>query len=312
MTIPGTIDATAPTRLVASADDGDGAFVRVHDLLVHRDYVGLLEAHGLTSIDAVFSYTCGERLDKPGLERWRERMRLRLTGSDGGVTTLYVKRYVSPPWRERVRRRWACPEARSVAEVEWRWMRALARADVACPTPVALAARCDARSGRRSALLTAAVPGDALERWLARRGALNRRTVRALAMSLADLVTRFHAIGLVHRDLYLSHVFWHPHPGGPGALHLIDLQRVLRPRVRRSRWIVKDLAALNYSAPAHIVSTADRARWLKRYLNVRRLDARARTLIRRVVRKTARIAAHDRRRAAVGDARAVRAPSTSP
>ncbi|MCY2931140.1 MAG: hypothetical protein NTV86_16950, partial [Planctomycetota bacterium] len=32
-------------------------------------------------------------------------------------------------------------------------------------------------------------------------------------------------------------------------LHLIDLARVIAPRLRRWRWIVKDLAQLRYSMP---------------------------------------------------------------
>jgi hypothetical protein len=63
------------------------------------------------------------------------------------------------------------------------------------------------------------------------------------------------------------------------------------------RWIVKDLAALNYSTPARVASTADRVRWMKMYLGVRRLDATSRRLLYRVVGKTERIARHDAKRA---------------
>jgi len=98
-------------------------------------------------------------------------------------------------------------------------------------------------------------------------------------------------------------------PAAPPArlewvLHLIDLQRVRWPgpgKVRR-RWIVKDLAELNYSAPAEAISRTDKLRFLRAYLalgsarQAGRLPDRARKLAGDVVAKTRRIARHDARR----------------
>ena len=83
--------------------------------------------------------------------------------------------------------------------------------------------------------------------------------------------------------------------GPPLVLHVIDLQRVRRGRGGRlgRRWIVKDLASLDYSAPAGIVTRTDKVRFLRRYLGVGRLDAAARGLIADVAAKTARIARQD-------------------
>jgi hypothetical protein len=141
------------------------------------------------------------------------------------------------------------------------------------------------------------VPGDSLERLAARAGALDRPRVRRLLADTADLVARFHGRGYIHRDLYLSHIFYDPSAADAGVpgLCLIDLQRVLRPRWRKRRWIVKDLASLDYSTPRTIASTTDRVRWLKRYLGVSKLTAAGRSLIRSVGRKTRRIERHDRR-----------------
>ncbi len=61
--------------------------------------------------------------------------------------------------------------------------------------------------------------------------------------------------------------------------HLTDLQRVFRPRLRGERWLIKDLASLNYSAPAGLIARADRLRWLKRYLGVAKLDELFSTVI---------------------------------
>ena len=57
----------------------------------------------------------------------------------------------------------------------------------------------------------------------------------------------------------------------------------------------KDLAALNYSAPAVVATAADRLRFLKTYLGVACLGAGDRRLARQIARKTRRIARHDAR-----------------
>jgi tRNA A-37 threonylcarbamoyl transferase component Bud32 len=102
-----------------------------------------------------------------------------------------------------------------------------------------------------------------------------RRAVRAVA----DLARRLHACGLVHRDLYLNHLFV---AKGGDELTLIDLARVQRTRKRRRR--VKDLAALVMSARG-LVSRTDLLRGLRRYGGDRKL-ARA------VLRKAGKMARH--------------------
>jgi hypothetical protein len=146
--------------------------------------------------------------------------------------------------------------------------------------------------------MTASVAGRSLEYWVGRWGEADRATVRTLVEPLATLVARLHERGYIHRDLYLSHVFHDAQSGAERSLRLIDLQRVARPRTRRRRWIVKDLASLNYSAPAPLIHRTDRLRWLTHYLGIRKLDASARRLVYRILGKTQAIARHDKRRMA--------------
>jgi hypothetical protein len=75
-------------------------------------------------------------------------------------------------------------------------------------------------------------------------------------------------------------------------LFVIDLGRVRRRRRLGRRWIVKDLAQLNFSAPW--LSQQDRTQFLTTYLG-RPLSATDRPLIRRIERKTAAIARHTRK-----------------
>jgi hypothetical protein len=67
---------------------------------------------------------------------------------------------------------------------------------------------------------------------------------------------------------------------------LIDLQRVFRPRWRKERWLVKDLAQLNYSGLALGLSAATRLRFFERYVGVRRLGPAEKRLLRRVLAKS--------------------------
>jgi heptose I phosphotransferase len=122
-----------------------------------------------------------------------------------------------------------------------------------------------------------------------------RAARRALILQLADLVRRLHGAGLFHRDLYLAHIFIGPDVDGPPQLFLIDLQRVVAPRWRRWRWMIKDLAALNFSSAQAGVPGAERLRWLRHYLGVRRLRAEDRRLVRAVAAKSARMARHSAR-----------------
>ena len=54
---------------------------------------------------------------------------------------------------------------------------------------------------------------------------------------------------MVHRDLYAAHVFLDD-SSEEMVLNLIDMARVFKPRWRKFRWRVKDLAQLKYSMPA--------------------------------------------------------------
>ncbi len=253
-----------------------------------------LQSRGLATAEALFA-AAGESLGKRGLAAWRER--LRLDPGPGGETW-YLKRYTRPPAGARREMRRSRSGARSLAGVEWAWMTRLAADGIPAVRPLALAEAFERSREVRSALLTQAVRGESLEALAARPQALDRAQVRCLLTDTAGLVSRFHAAGYVHRDLYLSHIFYDATAAGSAdrGLTLIDLHRVLRPRWRRRRWIVKDLAALEYSTPRALVSAADRLRWLKRYLGLPKLDPAARRLVRAVQRKTRRIARHDARR----------------
>jgi len=209
----------------------------------------LLKRQGLDTVNGAFAFGGGEALVKPGLGS-RQRVRLALAGDDGRPVVWYLKRYGPDPWAVRLWRR-VGGGAAGAARREFDNVRGLRAAGVPTMRAVAMGEESDALGPRRSYLIVTAVPGEALERcgedFLARHG--DAQAIDAFNEALADLAGRLHAAGFVHRDFYASHIFLDPTREGP-RLYLIDLARVFRPRRRRFRWRVKDLAQLKYSMPA--------------------------------------------------------------
>jgi heptose I phosphotransferase len=226
------------------------------------------------------------------LARWRERVGMTLPEARA-ARRFFLKRYHQPPLRQQLRRLLA--GYASTAAVEWHWLHLIGGLGIAVPTPVAYGASLAGWKERGSLLLTEEVPGESLDNWIpaaVRRGGLGRRVRGVLVERTAQLVARLHHADVVHRDLYLAHLFVHAAGDGDYELTLIDLQRVLAPRWRRRRWIVKDLASLNYSTPFAAAGRTDRLRFMLRYLSEDRLSRRSKELIRAIVRKTERIARH--------------------
>lgn len=254
---------------------------------VHYDdgWAARLAPAGLADFEGVMAFDAGERLDKPGLEDWRQRWRVRLPDDPTGPT-IYLKRFSRPPLRRQIERWREGHAGWSTARIEYENARLLAAAGVPGVAAIGVGERMSGIVEYASYILLSEVPGDALERWLPREITAGRRpwagTAGARAVeSLARIIARFHAAGLIHRDLYLAHIFIHDDGSGEPAFRLIDLQRVFRPRGRRRRWIVKDLAALAFSTPAQ-VGTTTRLRFLCRYVRAYPGAGTARDLGRRV------------------------------
>ncbi|MCE5277072.1 MAG: lipopolysaccharide kinase InaA family protein [Planctomycetaceae bacterium] len=206
-----------------------------------------LRAQGLDSVQGAFAWQGGSDLNKPRLGH-RRRTRVELTGAAGESVTLYLKRYGPESiWHalKRVLRGRSCVAVTEALNIS-------AARDASVPTMRALAwGQETGLLPRRSYLLVSAVPGDAMERcfdgFLARS---SPEMVEAVTVELARVVHRLHAAGYVHRDLYAAHLFLHESDGGCDV-YLIDLARMFRPPAwRMRRWIVKDLAQLQYSMPA--------------------------------------------------------------
>lgn len=284
-----------------------------------------LARHGLEALGALlrsgFDETrCGgvwEILTKPGLggrRRWRwtltpERDEYAKPASVNSQPpthpVLYVKRYCETPLTEqwdRIRRQHI---RGSRAAWEHRQALRLEEAHIGVAHSVGFAEDMFGPFERRSVVLLEAAPGDGFDRvWSAlesenapiTRGAARRE----ITARLARFVAAFHETGCCHRDLYLCHIFADIEPRGerPPRFTLIDLARTHYPRLRRMRWILKDLAQLDCSARRIGASRADRWRFLLNYLNLPRRASRARWYARRIARKSDHILARDERKQA--------------
>ncbi|MEK6675800.1 MAG: lipopolysaccharide kinase InaA family protein [Planctomycetota bacterium] len=274
----------------------ESSIVVVNDLQVLKDYESVLAANGLNTLDALFQVRGTEVLSKPGLDSWRERLRLTLV--DGGqLRQFYLKRFSKPPGGARREVRRAGLGARSVAGAEWFASRALSQAGVPGVKAVAFGEEHRGNREVRSAVVTAAVPGKSLESWVRQWSTGDRAMIRGLLRPLARLVSDLHVCGFVHRDFYLSHVFFDP-MNANRPFCLIDLQRMIRPTMRRRRWMVKDLAALNVSTPMELVTRTDRLRWFKMYLGTGAGNREARKMAWWIIGKALSMQRHEQRRQA--------------
>ncbi len=229
-------------------------------------------------------------LVKDGLGR-RERWRWEPPDTSNGA--VYLKRYFRTPLKTQLDRILRQSSRRGRGWWEYHLSRFLAEHSVACVQAIAAVDAMTGHLERRSAVLFAEVAGDAFDRVWPKlciqnapiTGGHNRHAVNR---ALARFVSSFHQTGYVHRDLYLCHVFADIDPSAQRApqFALIDLARVFRPRLRRTRWLIKDLAQLDSSARRIGATRTDRFRFLVYYLSLHPSAPRVRWFARRITRKS--------------------------
>ncbi|MBN2584046.1 MAG: hypothetical protein JXL80_13355 [Planctomycetes bacterium] len=291
----------APAGMVPLASEN---FRHIDDqrILVVERFLPVLRSLGLDTVEKVMAYRGGKSYrDVPD----RLTVRIPFTWDDGRESALYLKRHQKVDTGAWIEGLVFWRKALTRAEAEYRNIFQLIHARLATPHPVAWGQDHRWSIRQPSFLATEEIAGSVpADDYLRDRFAspdADASAKRELVRQIAQLARRFHGQGFCHRDFYLCHLFVREastddESSSPFILHLIDLQRVRRSRRGRRvgrRWIVKDLAALNYSAPAGIVTRTDKLRFLRPYLGLARLDVAARDLVRDVAAKTARIARHD-------------------
>lgn len=143
------------------------------------------------------------------------------------------------------------------ADNEWCAIRHLQDLGVQTMTAVGFGSRGLNPASRHSFILTESLENtisleDYCRNWEQERPLFSRKV--RLLKSLADTSRTMHRAGMCHRDFYLCHFLLHEQAYfeadrlTPPKLSLIDLHRALIRKKLASRWIIKDVAGLYFSA----------------------------------------------------------------
>jgi len=116
-------------------------------------------------------------------------------------------------------------------------------------------------------------------------------SAKSIIEEVARLARCMHQAGMHHQDFYLGHLLMEEATSQSASpkIHVIDLGRARFQRHLSSRWIVKDLAQLDYSASSF--TNRDRADFMQHYLK-RPATSHDQLLIKRIAKKSAAIARH--------------------
>ncbi len=257
-----------------------------------EDYKTGLGESGLTSIDAVFSFSQAHNLTKDNLPGYRSRLRFEINSPP---VSLFLKRYDCPPILTQLGN-WLSSHRRvSCGLFDVEPAAKLASAGINTPKIISYGEQRGIFFEKRSFIITEKIPdAESLERELpdcfnAPATMENLKGRRNFIAQLAAFVTKFHGTGYRHRDLYLSHIFY----GGDGRFYLIDLARTFKPGLFSERFRIKDIAQLYYSAPGRYFSKTDRLRFYLGYAGISKLTGKDKVFIRKVINKTERMAQHD-------------------
>lgn len=285
---PRLLTVEAEPAVAMEFDDWDGGRLRVN-----REFAALLRANGLTTFAALMNFAGGTVVRQIGA-----RATARITLMDGERRPeFYIKRHGPLSWKEYLKPFLRLTRPVHGARPEWEAILRFHAAGIPTMVPVALG-ECDGESllvtqsleDCQSLLDWVAEVCDAEPAgggWTGARAAEARRLMERVAV----IARRMHDAGLHHQDFYLNHLLL-PRGGTAEQIKVIDLGRVRWQRNLSRRWILKDLAQLEYSARR--LPAALRLRFLKLYLG-RPFEPADRRLIRRVVRKSRWIDRHTRR-----------------
>lgn len=274
---------------IAGARHASPKIVEQKGALINQAFLHLLERNGLAGFDEFMDYSGGDSFKDIS---HRSVARICIPDDDGRMRTFYLKRH-------REKRRMS---AASGGLTEWSYILKFREQGIPTMMPVAAGERI--KNGiMESFLITEALEGfQRMEIFMRDRyrqplsGDLITEK-RHLVRKMADLTRKMHHEGFNHRDFYLTHTMVKPLEGRKFDLRIIDLQRVQEHRglfsLWRRRWLIKDLASLNFAAKKDYTTRADRLRFYLAYMGKYRPDSKDRAFIKAIVTKTARIDSHD-------------------
>jgi heptose I phosphotransferase len=256
------------------------------NFFINRDFSKFLDSLGLARLDDFMRL---EGMVVKSAVRERSTQRLDLAG-----VTVYVKKHFFPGMREILKNllRLQFPVG---ALNEWRALLAFHAHNIPTMTPICAGSKPLFWKIEKESFLLTSDLGEATRlsdflkanQVIPCRGKLLEKK-RGILENLADITRKMHRAGINHRDYYLCHILM----DNREKLYVIDLHRVnVRNKVGK-RWMVKDLAALLFSSLEVPVTHGQRLAFYKRYMQINRLSAGDKTLIRLIVKKCNKIALH--------------------
>jgi len=263
-------------------------------LFVDADFEQLFRKLGLTSIEAVFSFSAGRNLVKKNLAGYRSRLELE---TDPLGTTLFLKRYNKPPALVQIKNWLSHRSRKSFGLAEFASVSQLSAAGVNTPKTVAYGEQVGVFFEKRSFIIIQRIPNaESLERKLPAfftgpATAEKLKLRRNFIARFAAFIRKFHQTNYRHRDLYFSHIFY----DDSGTFYLIDLARAFKPVLLVERFRIKDIAQLYYSAPGAYFSGTDRLRFYLGYVQTGKLTGKDKSFIRKVVGKAQQMARRNAR-----------------
>ncbi len=277
--------------------------VQAGQMWIDREFRPALESAGLNSFEQVMETNRGKLLRRlPDRENWR----LELHMPHGPACGAYLKKHHIKTPGTRVRALTKAGGGLTAGRVEAQNVARLARSGIAAMKLIAYGEKLHPNGLLESFVLTEELRGyTQLDHFLDQRfSALpqSQSTCRdhhllTLIDEVALVAAKFHRLGYNHRDLYCCHFFIKELAQGEFKVNLIDLQRVEHRRHFRSRWLVKDLAQLAYSAPTDRISRTHKMAFIKKYLGTERLRPADKKFIRQILAKQRWIDAQVKKRA---------------
>lgn len=249
-------------------------------------YYDLFNSYGLTEYAALYDHpTDGLNItDNPG----RHVDTFSLIDANAKTRTFYIKKHTM---HKNKLFSSAGKKIYASAKSEWRNHLLCERFGINVPEPVVWGVSSDMRS---SILITAEIENAVSVESLIGTGFFSDNLSRkdTFIREIANMARSLHRNRYFHKDFYTGHIFVQSCEKESRSFYLLDLQRVNQHKFRYTRWSVKDLAQLNFTALNKEFSLKDRIKFLHYYLRTNKLDPAGRKLFYNIDKKTQRIRKH--------------------
>ena len=257
-----------------------------HGIVYNEEFKDMLTQNNLFDFDRVMSLKDGEVIKHAVAERKTVKLSC---NHESHMFEVYLKRHYPLSLKKLVSQVFKLSPSKTALD-EFNNIVAFHLAGIPTMVPIAAGIRRAGFFRKKSFIVSKALDGCVrMDHFFSGRRDVPALKRRAIIKKVALLIRKMHGCGFNHRDLYLCHILFDCND----SLFLLDLHRVDRRKEVPLRWKVKDIAALNYSAPLEAVSRADRLFFLKTYLGLDCLNKAGKSFVHRVVKKTEKMVSHN-------------------